>query len=425
MHSDFKLYRDVMKKDIVIIGGGIIGVCTAYFLWKEGRSVTVIDKGEIGKECSYGNAGYITPSHFIPLSAPGMISKGIKWMMNPESPFYIKPHFDVEFIKWLWKFNSYCTNKHVQHVQKTILELNLESMKLYNEMSNIDDLDFQYSENGLLMLFNTEKGLSEEYSVINEANKLGLKARILSKEEIKEKEPNINFDIIGGSFFPEDGHIHPYEFVSSLTSFLKKNGVEFLEHSEVIDLDIFGNHISSIQTNTTNISANEFVLATGSWSPILAKKLNITIPIQAGKGYSFTLDNPFGKIDTPFIFAEAKVAATPLTNKIRFGGTMELAGLTEGINQRRVNGIIKSIKKYIPSFDESSIDRNNIWYGYRPCSPDGVPIVGRTEKFNNLTIATGHAMMGLSLGPITGKLVSETICNKSEKYLNYLSPNRF
>lgn len=414
-----------MKKDIVIIGGGIIGVCSAYFLWKEGRSVTVVDKGEIGKECSYGNAGYITPSHFVPLSAPGMISKGIKWMMNPESPFYIKPHLDLEFIKWLWKFNSFCTNAHVQNVQETLLDLNLESMKLYNEFSKMSELDFQYSDNGLLMLFNTEKGLDEETSVVEEANKLGLNAKILSKNDIKEKEPNIDFDIVGGSFFPEDGHIHPYEFVRSLTSFLKKNGVEFLEDSEITDIHFSGNTVSSIDINTTNISADEFVLATGSWLPILAKKLNLNIPIQAGKGYSFTLDNQWGKIDTPFIFAEAKVAVTPLNKQIRFGGTMELAGLTEGINHRRVNGIIKSVKTYISNFDDSNIDRNDIWYGYRPCSPDGVPIVGRTHLFNNLTIATGHAMMGLSLGPITGKLVSETICKGSETYINYLSPNRF
>ncbi len=413
------------NKDVIIIGGGVIGVCCAYFLHKSGKSVCVIDRGAIGASCSYGNAGYLTPSHFIPLSAPGALLKGLKWMFNPESPFYIKPRWDKDLFKWLWVFNSHCSQKHVHAVQDTLLQMNRQSMALYREFAENKALDFPFYSNGLVQVCNTVQGLKRESQVVDSANLLGLNASILSQNELQSRFPAIELNQLGGSYYPEDGHIQPYQFVSELRRYLGKSGVEFIENTSINDWRVLGSRIDGIETDLGGFSANEFVLSAGSWSPGLAKKLKINLQVQAGKGYSVTIEKPWD-IDTPFILNEAKVAVTPWQHQLRLGGTMELAGLSEGINQRRVDGIMKSIKSYIPSFDESQIDRSQVWYGYRPCSPDGVPLIGRMNPIQNLVVATGHSMMGLSLGPVSGKLVSDIICNRSSSIsLTHLNPSRF
>ena len=413
-----------MKQDVLVLGGGVIGVCSAYYLNKQGYRVTVIDKNEIGKGCSFGNAGYITPSHFIPLSAPGMISKGLKWMFNPESPFYMKPRFDASFIKWLFQFSNACTNKHVHHVKKILLELNLQSMSLYKELRS--EINFLLEQNGLLMLYNSEKGLEGEAKTVQMANELGLNATLVSKKDVLEKEPELDLDILGGAFYPEDGHTNPYQFVSALRSYLESRGVNFIEHSEITDISVQNKQITSVRCSEHEFTATQYVLAMGSWSPSLAKKLALNLPVQAGKGYSTTFKNTLFNFKTPFILTEAKVAVTPLQDEIRFGGTMELSGNDLTINQRRVNGILKSIKSYYPKFNPDLVSRQTIWSGLRPCSPDGVPIIGRYKSCNNLVIATGHAMMGLSLGPITGKLVEEIISESpSSLPLHQLTPERF
>ncbi|GIU31416.1 FAD-binding oxidoreductase [Shewanella sp. MBTL60-007] len=430
--------NDQEVKDVAVIGGGIIGICTAYYLHKAGQSVVVIDKDEIGKACSFGNAGYITPSHFIPLAAPGMIQKGLKWMLNPQSPFYVRPSLNVDFLKWLLSFAKKCTPQHTLANQQAILDINLKSLELYQTLHQEPELDFEFHQNGLLMLCNTEQGLNDEATTVLQANKLGLKAKVLSPEALQQLEPNINLDVMGAGFYPEDAHIAPYEFILTMKNYLCSQGVEFREHTEITEFitDSANNKISGATTATDEINAKEFVLANGAWSPKLAKQLRVNLPVQSGKGICVSFDKPPIKegatlqCRTPFILSEAKVAVSPLDNSIRFGGTMELGVLSSqessGISHNRIKGLTKSAARYLPDFDTSQVDPKEFWSGFRPCSPDGLPIIGRADKIANLTIATGHAMMGLSLGPITGKLVSEII-NQEQTSLDLtpFSPSRF
>jgi len=443
------------NKEVAVIGGGIIGLCSAYYLHKAGKSVVVIDKGEIGKACSFGNAGYITPSHFVPLAAPGMIQKGLKWMLNPQSPFFVRPSLNLDFLHWLWSFSKRCTQQHTLNTQEAILDINLKSLALYEELHAEDALEFQFYQKGLLMLYKTEKGLKEEAKTVKQANRLGLNAKLLSPNELKRLEPNIDFDVIGAAHYPEDAHIAPYELLSSLRVYLETVGVEFIEQAEVTNFntgslqsdDIPANRSGPIKIVSAHyskgaekglISADEFILANGAWSGETGKRLGLELPVQAGKGISITISNdPNNKCSpttfdckTPFILSEAKVAVTPFNNEIRFGGTMELGVLADqerrGISPNRIKGLLKSAGRYLPAFRADNIDQSQFWSGFRPCSPDGLPIIGRCQPYTNLTVSTGHAMMGLSLGPISGKLVSEIITGSTASVnLGPFDPNRF
>ena len=400
-----------MNKKIIIIGGGIIGLSTAYYLQKEGHQVTVIDKSDFSSGASYVNAGYITPSHIIPLSAPGMITKGIKWMFNSSSPFYVKPRLDKDFLEWSWLFKKSATKAKVQKAIPVIKDINLLSRSLYESMKTEVDFEFFYQHKGLLMYYKTDKAGEEEWKVGQKAIDLGLKVENLSKEDVKKIEPNVDLDIRGAVYYHSDAHMTPNEFMPQLKSYLEKKGVIILGNEEVLDIDLSANQIKSIRTKNKELKADEFVIATGAWTQNFVKKLGLSILIQAGKGYRINSYKET-KISIPAILMEAKVAVTPMNGFTRFAGTMEIDDINHNINSVRVQAIAKAAESYYPSLTITTEEKENAQCGLRPCSPDGLPYIGKTSKYKNLTIASGHAMMGWSLGPATGKLVSEIISEK-------------
>ena len=400
-----------MSKNIVIVGGGIIGMCSAYYLHKEGHNVTVIDQSNYNKGASYVNAGIITPSHIISLAAPGMINKGIKWMFSSTSPFSIKPRIDFDFIRWSWLFKKASNFQKVEESIPIIKDINLLSKELYEEIQNNNEFDFFYQDKGLLMYYQTEKAGEEEWKVGQRAIQEGLKVENLSKEEVQKLEPNVNLNVKGAVYYHSDAHMSPNEFMQQLKSYLEKVGVQFIANEEVIDFTVSNNTITSVTTKNQQFLADEFVIATGSWTQQLSKKLGINIPLQAGKGYRINVTQETG-ISIPSILMEAKVAVTPMDGYTRFAGTMEIAGINEDINFKRVQTIAKASENYYQGLKISSDDIKDTQSGLRPCSPDGLPYIGKISSFKNVTVATGHAMMGWSLGPATGKLVSEIITDK-------------
>lgn len=396
-----------MKK-CVVIGGGIIGLCSAYYLQKEGYEVTVVDQSNLDEGASYVNAGYISPSHIIPLSAPGVIKKGIKWMFDPSSPFYIKPRMDVDFLKWIWAFNKSCTNGHVKRSIPVIRDISLLSENLYLEMRTDNQFDSHYEKKGLLMLCNSHKTFEEELSIAEVARRMGLDAVDLSEEQVKELEPDIKLDIVGATLYRCDSHTTPHEFMSNLKNYLGKQGVNIIKKEKVIDLKLKEDRIVNISTDRQTIEADEFVLAAGSWTGMISKKLGINILLQAGKGYRIDVFRPTG-ISMPAILAEAKAAVTPMNGFTRFAGTMEIAGINSEINPVRVEAIAKAVKTYYPEIVVNDKEKRLASSGLRPVSADGLPYIGQSDKCQNLTFATGHAMMGWTMGAGTGKLVSELV----------------
>lgn len=413
-----------MGKNIVIIGGGIMGLSSAYFLQNEGHQVKVIDQSNMDAGASYVNAGYLSPSHIIPLSAPGVMRKGIKWMFDKSSPLYIKPRLDSDFLRWTWAFNKSCNPKHVERAAPVIKDIAVLSQDLYRDISEKENIDSHYVTKGLFMLCQTEKALETEVKVAHYAKALGLEAREVSISEIKKLEPNVEINAIGAAYFKCDHHTTPHEFMIGLKTVLKNKGVQFFTNEKVIDLEVKNNIIQSIKTDKQILDADEFVLAAGSWSNMLSKKLGIKLLLQAGKGYRVNSERDTG-ITIPAILAEAKVAITPMNGFTRFAGTMEIAGINQNINKVRVEAIANAAKRYYPNVELTTEEKNNAACGLRPVSPDGLPYIGKSKKCNNLTIAAGHAMMGWSMATATGKLVSEIISDRKLSLdINPFNPDR-
>jgi D-amino-acid dehydrogenase len=415
-----------VSKHLVIIGGGIIGLSTAHYAAQDGWRVTVVDTGAAARDgCSFGNAGMIVPSHFTPLAAPGMVALGLKWMWNPESPFYIKPRLDAGLIAWAWRFMRSATRAHVARSAPLIRDLSFASRACFEELAALPGSDFGLVKRGLLMLCRTQHAMDEEAKSAAVANALGVPAEVLDAKQTAELEPGVRMDIAGSVFFPRDCHLCPERLMAGLQRELERCGANFAWETEVTGWNVTARRVNAVRTTRGEFEADEFVLCGGSWSPQIARGLRVNLPMQAGKGYSLTLTNPRRLPGTCAIFSEARVAVTPMNGALRFGGTMEIAGLNERIDLRRVRGIIKAVPRYYPDFREEDFEGIQPWSGLRPCSPDGLPYIGRFGAYENLSTATGHAMMGLSLGPITGRVMAELLAGEKPSHdLTLLSPDR-
>ena len=413
-----------MSKQVVIVGGGVIGLCSAFFLHEAGCHVTVIDRSDIKSGTSHLNAGYICPSHFTPLASPGIIQQGLKWMLNSSSPFYIQPRFDPSLLRWLWAFKSSCNAELVKKNEPHLRDLCQFSQGLFQELSQHTHLDFHYEKKGLLMLCQSKQALEHELHILRRAKSLGVNAKEITPADLKQMEPKVVIDALGGVYFPDDHHATPTPFMNALHHYLKSAGVQFLLNEKVIDFTFKSEKIISISTTNQHIKADEFVVASGTWSAQLLKKLNLKLLLQPGKGYAFE-SKRISEISTPTILVEAKTAVTPMLGFTRFAGTMELSGISNEINKKRVDAIAKAVHRFYPELSLNPDETSKAKFGYRPLSPDGMPYIGRSNAFKNLTIATGHAMIGWTLGPGTGKLVSELILGqKLSVGIHPYNPNR-
>lgn len=398
-----------MSKNIVIIGGGIAGLSSAYFLHKSGHQVTVLDKSGITAGASFVNAGYITPSHIIPLASPGMIAKGLKWMFNSSSPFYMKPRWDPEFFKWAWYFHRSSTKDNVKKAIPVIKDINVLSRDLFEAFRISGEFgDFQLENKGLLMLYQTRKFGDHELEVAEKARFLDLEVYDLDHSALQKLEPNVKIDALGAVHYLCDRHTTPTEFMPKIVAYLESVGVKIKRHETVQDIQAKHGSIQSVTTDSHIYTPDEVVLAAGSWSGLLAKKLGIKIPMQAGKGYRINVPRPTG-ITMPAVLMETKAACTPMKGFTRFAGTMEFSGINTFIRKERVEAIAQSAQRYYPELEITAEEKAEAKSGLRPVSPDGLPYIGKSNKCDNLIFATGHAMMGWSLGPATGKLVSEVI----------------
>jgi D-amino-acid dehydrogenase len=411
---------------ITIVGGGVIGLFSAWHLAKAGHEVSVVDKGDFSDNCSFGNAGMVTPSHFVPLAAPGVVAQGLRWMFKADSPFYIRPRLNVELMQWLWRFYRSCNARQAEAAMPILLDFNLLGKKGYLEFEKETGLDFKLRKEGILMLYKDAHVEKEELEMAEKASALGLEPKVLTATEVAEFEKGVELYVRGGVFYPADAYMYPNILMKLLKEKLGEKGVRFYPNTEIAGFELKGNKIGALKSSSQYFEADAFLIAAGSWTGKLLKKAGIHLPLQDGKGYSVTLTKPAHRPQHACILVEARVAVTPMGDDLRFAGTLELSGLAAGVNRRRVQAILDSIPQYFPKFDMPQTDPGNAWYGYRPCTPDGLPYVGYLRKYENLMVATGHAMMGLSLGPATGMLVEQLVAgNPDERYAKFFDPNRY
>lgn len=400
-----------MAKKVIVIGGGIVGLSTAYFLHQEGHEVIIIDKTSMTAGASYVNAGYLTPSHIVPLAAPGMITKGLKWMFDSSSPFYIKPRLNIDLMDWGLKFMRSCSKQHVQRSLKVIKDINVMSKELYHDFDALPQLEFHLEDRGVLMAFQTAAAEKAEADVMREAKKLGLDVELIDRKQVHALQPEIDMNIAGAYLYRCDAHTTPGTFMEQLKDYLLTAGVQIYKETRVENLLHKGRKVQSVLTDKGVFSADEVVVASGAWSQQLLKTLGIKLLVQAGKGYRLNEKKPTG-IQMPAILMERKVAVTPMQGFTRFSGTMEIAEINHNIQKNRVEAIAAAAASYYPGLSISQETKAAVQCGLRPLSPDGLPFIGRHSAYDNLTIATGHSMMGWSLGPATGKLITELISDQ-------------
>lgn len=366
----------------------------------------------------------IVPSHFIPLAAPGVISQGLKWMLNPKSPFFLRPRLDPSLARWIWLFTRHSNAKHVANSETLLRDLSLESRRLHVELSN--DEHFPLIQKGLLMLCQSQAGLDEECEVAEHAHRLGLEAEICNPARLRELEPCAQIDAKGAVWFPQDCHLSPSDFLQALRQSILKNGGEFIT-GRVHDIIEKQGVIRGVTcSNGEGYRADITVLAGGIQSLDLAKQIGLKLPMQGGKGYSVTLPNPAPNPALCSLLKEGRVAVTPMGSQLRVAGTMEICGQNTSISKARLQGVIEAFCRFYPQYSPRQFQGIEPWVGLRPCSPDGLPYLGRVPKLKNLIVATGHSMMGLSLAPVTGHLVSQLVAEESPSIdLGALSPARF
>jgi len=411
---------------VVVIGAGIAGLASAYYLVRDGWDVKILEKNTLDNNCSYGNAGMIVPSHFTPLAAPGIVAQGIKWMFNSKSPFYVRPSLNPRLINWGLKFLKHANRAHVEQHASAIRDLNLYSSRLYDELAQEDNFDFELKQNGILMMYKSKEMQHEDIELAHRAQDLGLDVDILEGNTVQELEPNLKLDVLGAILYRCDGKLYPPKLMQQLIQYLKAAGVAFFEDTEVYKFMTAGNKIKEAVSNKGSFQADAFVLTGGAYLPQLTSKLQVNTPLMPGKGYSF-MYQPQGEqsLNHAALLLEARVAVTPMNGQIRFSGTMELGPANDKIYENRVRGIVESIPKYYPEL-QVDYPKEKIWYGYRPCSPDGLPYLGRLEKFDNVLVAGGGGMMGLSLGPAYGKIIADLLAGqKIQADIDGFRPDRF
>ncbi len=395
-------------KHVVVVGAGIVGLCAADSLLDRGFRVTLLERSPGEDGCSFGNGGLIVPSHFVPLAAPGMIAMGMRMMRDGRSPFGVAKLFDPETLAWSARFALAGTKRHVERCAPVLRDLNLASREIYARLA--DEMEVPFEKKGLLMLSRTQKAQDGEAHLAEDANRLGLKATVMGRDDVAKLDPGMQMDVVGGVYFEDDAHLTPAVFMEALRARVQSRGATFVQQ-DVDDLK--------------RIEADEIVVAGGSWSGQLARTVGLRMPLMAGRGYGVTATKPPQTPRIPAILTEARVAVTPMADGVRFVGTLELSGPVVQPGSPRVDAMREAVGGYYPAFRPETLD-GPVWCGLRPCPPDGMPYVGRTKRAGNVVFATGHAMMGMSLGPVTGKLVSEIVAGDSPSIpLKLLDPDRY
>jgi len=413
---------------VIIIGAGIAGLTTAYYLNKKGVDVTILERGDGHDNCSYGNAGLIAPRHVIPLSSPGVISQGLRWMLKAESPFYIKPRLDKDLISWVWKFRKAATHKHVKKVGPLLRDMLFRNQHLLIELEKQETVNFGFHKNGHLTLCNTEKGLDKAIASAKQAGKVEVPTEVLTAKDVQEMEPDIKMDIQGAVYYPQDAHLHPGRLMNQLKALLKdKGGVRFRFNTEITDInEKSARQVEVVSSEQKVFKGTKVVLSCGAWTPDLMKKLQVKLPLQAGKGYSITLEDPPQSPQINALLAEKKVAVTPMMGELRFAGTMEIVGQDKSVTPPKVRALKKAVTQYFPEYTMDDLKGQDVWVGLRPCSPDGLPFVGKLASSKNIFVSTGHSMVGMSLGFASGEIISQLITEGRAKLFDPLmSPNRY
>jgi D-amino-acid dehydrogenase len=393
---------------VVVVGGGVIGAACAYYLARSGWRVTVVDQGGFGRGCSHGNCGLVCPSHVLPLAGPGAVRMALRSLLARDSPLAIKARFDPGLWGWLFRFARRCNLPDMLKSGRAIQALLDSSRRLYDELLGAEPIDCEWEARGLLFVFRTPEGM-EHYAGTDRllTEQFGLPAVRHEGDAVTALEPALKPGLAGGYFYRTDAHLRPDRLLASWRRVLEARGVTVREGCPVQAFRRESGLARAAVTDQGELAAEAFVVATGAWTPRWRGQLGCRIPIQPGKGYSLTMPRPARCPSLPLMFEEHRVAVTPLRSGYRIGSTMEFAGYDATLNRRRLGLLRAGAGHYLHEPCCEPVEEE--WFGWRPMTYDGKPIIGPSPALANVLIAAGHNTLGLSMAPATGKLVAELL----------------
>ena len=416
-----------MRSTILVIGGGPVGVCCAYSLARAGAAVTLIERE--GAVCpavsaAHGNCGLIAPSEAVPLAAPGVLARGMRWMLRSSSPFHVTPRLSPSLARWLWLFRASCDDAGSQSRMPSLRELHVASAALHDELGREHGGSWGYHRNGLLEICETGSGLEGLAVEVRLARRHGVDAEELAPAAVRERFPGLCCDVAGGFFFPEDAHLDPLLFTGAVAQLAADAGAEMRTGVEALAIEASSTSAVRVLTTRGAMDVGQVVLAAGVWTPALVRGLGLRLPVEPAKGYSIEVTRPDDFGEVPVLLGEASTVLTPLGDMLRIGSTLELSGWDMSVRPQRVAQLQGVAARAAGPRAAGPVRR--VWRGPRPLSPDGLPFVGRCPGHENVIVAAGHCMLGLSLGPITGELVTGFADGSRPSLdLEPLSPGRF
>lgn len=396
-----------MKPDVLIIGGGIIGLTSALELLNAGYSVKVVERDRIGSGASHGNCGLITPSHALPLTRPGTVRKALRSILSSNSPLYLRPRLDLSLLSFGLNFSRNCNRAAMLKTMHARSILLARSRAMYDDLIESNEIDCEWETRGLLTLFATQKLLDQEVEADAELADIGVETELLTSEELRQREPALRDDLAGATWFPQDAHLKPDQLLGELKRLILAKGGEINEQESVTGYCMELGRVTHVQTTNGLRAANNFIQANGAWSPELARTIRLKLQVQPGKGYSITMVRPDICPDTPLILAEPSMAVTPWSNRLRLGGTMEFSGYDEELRPKRIHALTVGASRFLRSDLSTPIEE--YWCGWRPMTPNELPIIDKVPNLENLYLAVGHGMLGVSMAPATAMLVRSFI----------------
>jgi D-amino-acid dehydrogenase len=394
------------RSDVLIVGAGPIGACVAEAMTRDGASVVLVERElETAPPASavHANCGLLVPSEVAPLAAPGALGQGLRWMLDRSSPFYIRPRVSPRLARWLWLFQRACRPAVAERAAPLLQRLGADSAALHDDFARERGERWLYRRNGLLQVYETQAGLEAAAVEAETARGLGVSAEVLTPSQAKAHMPCMIGDVRGAVFFADDGHLEPAAFTREMAALAAERGARVLTGTEALRLEQTGDGVEVLTTKGL-LHAGQVVLAAGAWTPALARGLGLELPIEPAKGYSVDVERPADFPELPLYPGEARVVLTPLGDTLRLGSTLELAGWDTTVRLARVAHLRRAAQRLLGLPDDGPV--RQIWRGPRPVTPDGMPVIGRAPRHDRVIVATGHAMLGLSLGPVTARLVA-------------------